>query len=311
MVDKLDIVFEDFLNVKSTYCSSKSCDYYKDNVQLFIQFCERYFALPSGELSVSRIDKRCLLAYVNYLRNKSCHGKPGCLSNTSIRTYMRAVKCFLSYCTEEQLYSDISYKRLKLPKDDAQLVEPLYQFEVESIDKLFNKHTMQGLRNYCILHLMLDAGLRSGEVVHLRLRDLNFDKRYIMIYDSKYNKSRIVPMADLLYRNLSVYVSTYRLHSSGSVFIGKSQQPITSNTIKMFFYHLKQKSGIQRIHAHILRHTFATSYILGGGNLEMLRMLLGHFDYSVTRNYLHLANQYKLLHADIYRLDNIFFEKVY
>ena len=59
----------------------------------------------------------------------------------------------------------------------------------------------------------------------------------------------------------------------------------------------------------LLRHTFATSYIMGGGNLETLRLLLGHFDYSVTRKYLHLAAQYQITGTDIYRLDPIFFKK--
>ncbi|WP_081820350.1 tyrosine-type recombinase/integrase [Robinsoniella sp. KNHs210] len=65
------------------------------------------------------------------------------------------------------------------------------------------------------------------------------------------------------------------------------------------------------MHPHLLRHTFATSYIIGGGNLEMLRLLLGHYDYNVTRNYLHLAYQYMILNADIYKLDSVFFKTTY
>jgi len=71
--------------------------------------------------------------------------------------------------------------------------------------------------------------------------------------------------------------------------------------------HLRNKSKS----LDLLSHTFVTSYIMGGGNLETLRILMGHSDYSVTRMYLHLAAQYQIMDTDIYRLDPVFFKKTY
>ena len=51
--------------------------------------------------------------------------------------------------------------------------------------------------------------------------------------------------------------------------------------------------------------------MMGGGNLESLRILLGHYDYSVTRIYLHLANQFFVMDSDIYRLDPVLFRTSY
>lgn len=90
-----------------------------------------------------------------------------------------------------------------------------------------------------------------------------------------------------------------------------SLEPLTGRTIIQLFARLKKQSGVERVHAHLCRHTFATSYIMGGGNLELLRMLLGHYDYSITQNYLHIANQFLLMDADIYRLDKVFFKSLY
>ena len=88
-------------------------------------------------------------------------------------------------------------------------------------------------------------------------------------------------------------------------------EPITETSVKMVFARLKKRSGIDRLHPHLLRHTFATSFIIGGGNLEFLRMMLGHSDYATTKMYLHLAQQAKMLHSDIYRLDPVFFQAGY
>jgi len=74
------------------------------------------------------------------------------------------------------------------------------------------------------------------------------------------------------------------------------------------FSKLKDKSGVTRVHAHLLRHTFATSFILGGGNLEMLRILMGHSDYAVTQKYLHVAAQMGIIGSEVYKLDRIFFK---
>ena len=90
-----------------------------------------------------------------------------------------------------------------------------------------------------------------------------------------------------------------------------STEPITEDSVKMFFSRLKKTSGIDRLHPHLLRHTFATSFIIGGGNLEFLRLMMGHSDYSTTKMYLHLAQQAKMLHSDIYRLDSGFFKSGY
>lgn len=62
------------------------------------------------------------------------------------------------------------------------------------------------------------------------------------------------------------------------------------------------------MHPHMLRHTFATSYIAGGGNLEFLRILLGHSSYNVTQRYLHLAAQCMISDIPMYRLDKCFFK---
>ena len=90
-----------------------------------------------------------------------------------------------------------------------------------------------------------------------------------------------------------------------------SNEPITLNVIKQLFARIKKSSEIDRVHPHLLRHTFATSYIVGGGNIEYLRLMLGHSDYATTKMYLHLAQESKMLHSDIYKLDPIFFKSGY
>jgi integrase/recombinase XerC/integrase/recombinase XerD len=202
------------------------------------------------------------------------------------------------------------------------VVLPLYESEVTDIDAMFNPKCKQGSRNLCIVHLMLDAGLRSGEIVELLVGDIDFTKGLIHIRDSKFNKSRMVPMALKLKQYLHKYLILYRgisenqsynldLNKDPFFLEVKTTKPITGDVIRCLFSRIKRNTEITRIYPHLLRHTFSTSYILGGGNLESLRILLGHSDIMTTQKYVHLANTYQLMHADIYKLDKLFFKKYY
>lgn len=200
---------------------------------------------------------------------------------------------------------------MKLPPDDSLPKIVLYSDEVAAIDELFDKSTIQGIRDYIIVHLMLDCGLRSQEVRHLKYEDMDRNRNILKILDSKGSKSRITLIPDFLIESIDNYMAMCN-RSSGTVILTlRNDKPLTKEGIKDFFQHLKKKSGIKRIHAHLLRHTFATSYLIGGGNLEFLRVFMGHSDYNVTKTYSQLAAECKMLGVDVYHLDRIFFTKGY
>lgn len=160
---------------------------------------------------------------------------------------------------------------------------------------------------------LLDAGLRSCEVISLEGSDVVFSSGYIAINRSKNSRSRVVRMVPKLEELLKEYAEIFRIGKGGGALFRKyrSQEPIDANVIRSLFLRIRSNTGVNRIYPHLLRHTFATSYIMGGGNLESLRIYLGHYDYSVTRIYLHLANQFLVMDSDIYRLDPVLFRTGY
>ncbi len=311
----IDAAYKNFIDDRKTYVSGKTLAFYLDNISKFVTFCHEHYA---SDL-MSDLPESVLKDYVLHLRTKKkFEGHPftpesdDVIKNSSVRTYTRAVKSFLNFCVQEHYIKD--YKRVKMPRNDARQIIPLYDEEVTKIDQTFNMSSMMGLRDFCIVHLMLDAGFRSQEVINLKIQDVLFDKDALLVVNSKGSVSRIVIMCPFLKKHLSSYFDLYRRGSAptDAVFIQiKTKESINENVIKQYFARLKKKTGIDRLHPHLLRHTFATSYILGGGNLEMLRILLGHSDYDVTKNYLHLANQYQILQASIYKLDPVFFQQHY
>lgn len=245
-------------------------------------------------------DDNILKAFIVELRAKSTR-------TVTIRSYCRAVKAFLRFCYENDICRDYM-KGVKMPKDDSIPKFPLYSYEVELIDAYLDGSHMFDSRDYCIVHLMLDCGLRSQEVRNLQIEDLDRCKQLLHVNRSKGEKSRIVLCPDFVFAAIYDYLAG---RADGYVFLTKQGTAINSNSIKLSFQHIKQGTGIKRLHPHLLRHTFATSYLLGGGNLEFLRVFMGHFDYTVTKQYSSLAAQCRMLGADIYKLDALFFERGY
>lgn len=292
-------IFEDFITDKSSYCSLKTLNKYREDNERFIAFIhQKYKADSFGQLA----DQRILRDYIIYLRSNG-------VRNVSIRSYARSIKAFLSWAYQNDLCVDY-LKGVKLPKDDSKIKIPLYAAEVVLCDRTFITDTELGLRNWCIFHLMLDCGLRRQEVINLKLKEIDFDKNLITIINSKGEKSRLVLVPDFVLEKIRIYLSISG-SSSEYLLMSKDGSMMTDNSVKMMFQKLKKKTGIERLHAHLLRHTFATSYLIGGGNLEFLRVFMGHCDYTVTMHYSALAAQLKMIGADVYKLDQIFFTRGY
>ena len=107
------------------------------------------------------------------------------------------------------------------------------------------------------------------------------------------------------------YINIYRpdvLHDY--VLCNINNAPLTQDAIKSLFCRIVKRTNIERLYPHLLRHTFATSFIIGGGSVEMLRIYLGHSDIKTTQNYLHIVNSIQFSQS-VYRLDDIFFRRYF
>lgn len=319
----IDKAYMIFINDKKVSCSDETVAYYSYNVGKFIDYLAEQKRRPAGEIDVMEVDRDLLNGFILKLRSANRYaGHPSISSdrrikNTSINTYLRAVKIFMGWCFREEFIDRDVFRSVRLPKQDAETIIPLYQEEAEKIDSMFDRKTEAGLRDLCIVHLMLDAGCRRGEVVGLRFCDLLFEKNILYLY-GKGGKYRIVPLCPSLKNMLYRYCVLFRPFLSPeclpeqNVFLNLAgRDAISKSTINQLFRRIREKTGIERLHPHLLRHTFATSYVMGGGNLEFLRMIMGHSDYNITRRYLHLANQYGMMGAGIYQLDPVFFRSAY
>lgn len=204
---------------------------------------------------------------------------------------MLVLKGFATWLWEEDYTPENVLHRLQLPKVPKRVIEVLSEAEVARLLASVDPNIAAGARDLAILTLFLDTGLRLGELVGLRLADVHLADQWLKVM-GKGSKERLVPFGSRTAKILGRYLSMFRapLSDVQSAFLGQDGTPLTENTIKMLFCRLRVRSGIVRLHPHLLRHTFATSYLVAGGDVFTLQAILGHTTLEMTRRYVTLAS---------------------
>lgn len=304
--------YEIYIFDRKTFCLDKTVQNYENTIRYFLEYMEEYKERPAGDIMLSDILNDDIKRYIIMLRQRPANAnhplKRACgrLSQRTIRNYTMDLKTFFQYLTEEG-YCDNKFSGVKMIRAERKTIVPIFQNEVEILDKICDPKLPYGCRNYCMIHLMLDAGLRVSEVRKLRLRDIDIDNSYIHVIYGKGSKERTIPMSAKLRKYLYLYINVHRPScQSETIFVEIGGDPLTENAMKSLFARMKKRSGIERLRPHLLRHTFATAYIMGGGSVEMLRILLGHESIETTQLYMHLAAVYNY-QDNMYQLDPVFY----
>lgn len=285
-MEGIEILIDRFLTEKEAIgLSLESLYYYKRNLALFYKFiCDRH------------ITDNTFIDYQLWLENNLQ------IKKVSIQTYARATKVFLRWLNANK-YITIDIDKIKLIKADKNIIYPLTDREINLLLNTFDNDIL-GERNRLICMLMLDCGLRRAELTKLQKQHFYSDTNTLLI-NGKGSKQRLVHLGNTVIKQLKLYQSIYD-NNTNYLLLNIHGEPLTKNAIKMMFSRLKKEPGLERIYPHLLRHTFATNYILDGGELESLRIIMGHENITTTQKYLHIANQIQVIKSNNSHLDRIY-----
>jgi len=252
--------------------------------------------ITNGVTTLDELTLYHVQSYQLYIDSKPAGNKPGKLKKRSVQTYMRHVKAFLRFCHSEGFI--VNPIKVRLPKAERPTIEILTGDEISDILSMFSK-TEIGLRNYALICLLLDCGLRIGEAVTLKTDNINFENGYIKVI-GKGRRERIVPIGLKVRRAMIAYVHKRRVsihpEHDAFFFLTNEQAPLTISCTKSLMKRLKKKTGIKRLRAHLFRHTFATNFLVHGiGDVYELSRLLGHSQLTTTDMYVQLASYYSIM----------------
>jgi integrase/recombinase XerD len=209
------------------------------------------------------------------------------LSINSVRGYVRVWKAFFNWCYQEELLNGNPAIRLMLPKPEKKVKPTLTPEHIQRMLAACDVRTPKGFRDYVILLMLFDTGIRLSELCALRVADVH--DTYIKVF-GKGRKEREVGIHPEVSKLLWKYVNKYRRCDDSEVeqlFLSR-QGPLSKPGLSKLLKTIQQKSGLESVlvSPHVFRHTFAKMYLSQGGDLFKLSREMGHSDVGVTKMYL-------------------------
>lgn len=201
-------------------------------------------------------------------------------SPATVHHYGKVVKTLFNWAFDEEYLENNPCFRLKLGPPRYKEVEPYSDDEVKALLELCDadaalRYRFLGIRNKAIISLFVATGLRLEELAGIRLSQ--FDPRFEQVrVMGKGAKMRVVPVGGEAKRALKRYLQV-RPPGGDELWKTDDGEPMSVYSVKIMIARLKRRAGIQSGGgAHRFRHYFATRYLEAGGNLNSLRLLLGH-----------------------------------
>jgi site-specific recombinase XerD len=292
IVDELITMFLDSrrrgVDGAKTQARPKTITTYQTMLKHFSRFLESRENPIGNYESIRRVHMIELVAWVESKMNSKEWSKA-----TSIVFY-KNLRVFFRWVDVDEDCREAGLKGLQrhipaIPKMPARTFIPETR-DLNVFKNSFNTDTVIGYRNYTAICLMLTNGMRIGEVCNLKVEQVKLDDKTV-IADGK-TGPRLVPITNDMVRVLKTWLARRRRFKktaySPYLFISCKEPQLTPNTFGKALKRLKKKNPkLKNITAHTLRHTFATLYLKGGGNMERLRDIMGHTSYEMLRNYLH------------------------
>ena len=275
--------------------SLRTVEWYNEVLALFHDWLEGE-GLPT---SLDRIWEEEVRAFVLYLQSR--RGQRGPASSHTLNNRVRALRAFFAWLHRRGYTEEHRLKDLRPPRVTEKVIEPLTPDEIKKIFDSINPATLLGARNTAIYSLMLDTGLRLSEVVTLKYEYVHLEDRYIKVL-GKGSKERVVAFGSTCQRSLLHYAYHYRIepvHSEVDTFFlsidGYSLFPAALRSITK---RVAKSAGVPRLHPHLLRHTYATQFLLNGGDVFLLKQNLGHTTLAMVEHYVHIASRVAVLRSE-------------
>jgi integrase/recombinase XerD len=244
----------------------------------------RFLGAPAGSASASDLD-----AWVAGMRATG-------LAPSTIARRIAAVRSYFRHQMLLGARPDNPAAGVESPRRTRKLPRTLSPGESERLIEAANGTTPRSLRDRALVELMYGAGLRVSETVGLARTSVDIDARIVRVV-GKGDKERIVPLGRPAAESVRRYLALGRPHLDRrhrpDLFLNARGGALTRAGAFLILRKLAAKAGLEpeRVHPHLLRHSFATHLLEGGADLRSVQEMLGHADLSTTERYTHVSDR--------------------
>ena len=279
-VDRLDVMKK---YLESFYYECKVKNLTLKTVNGYAERLGNFYRYIQGEgIPFEKVDKEAVKRYILSLQGK--------VSDITINGRLRVLRLFWNYLCSEGLWngSGSPMDGIKLIRCEKKYPQILTLDDMEKVLAVPNKRTFTGYRNYLMLLIFWDSMIRLGELITLKVSDVDLKAGMIRVY-GKGRKERMIPLGSKCIKAIHHYLIKFGEGIPGDILICKSDGGMfTNRAIQQILERIGNKAGV-KLNPHKIRHSSGTLWVKRGGSSSILQKLLGHTTQRTTELYIHLA----------------------
>lgn len=275
--------FIDYLKYQRNY-SDFTCNNYNKDLNEYNSF------ILSNKINYKNMDYNEAKEYVIYLNKKND-------AKSTISRKLSSLRTFYKYLVLNNKVESNPFLLVSSPKKEKRIPKFINYNNMEEILNVPNIKTKEGQRERVILEVLYASGVRVSELVNIKLKDIDFSNKNILIL-GKGSKERLVSFGDYALEYINLYLKEGRKLlldgvKSDYLIVGKKSEKLTTRRVEQIIDDIIKRTSIKlNITPHMFRHTFATHLLDNGCDLLVVQELLGHASLSSTEIYTHVSNEH-------------------
>lgn len=275
--------FIEYLKYQRNY-SDFTCNNYNKDLNEYNSF------ILSNKINYKNMDYNEAKEYVIYLNKKND-------AKSTISRKLSSLRTFYKYLVLNNKVESNPFLLVSSPKKEKKIPKFINYNNIEEILNVPNIKTKEGQRERVILEVLYASGVRVSELVNIKLKDIDFSNKNILIF-GKGSKERLVSFGDYALEYINLYLKEGRNLlldgvKSDYLIVGKKSEKLTTRRVEQIIDDIIKRTSIKlNITPHMFRHTFATHLLDNGCDLLVVQELLGHASLSSTEIYTHVSNEH-------------------
>lgn len=247
---------------------------------------EKFESYLGNTIEVTKVKDHDIRGFIHFISDF--------LAPTTQARILACINHFYSFLVLENIVEENPVTFIELPKQSRKLPVVLSLDEIDAMQTMHNKNTLEGERNEVIIETLYSCGLRVSELVGLKISDLYFKEGFIKV-DGKGSKQRFIPISNFAADKITHYLKEIRpqwkikKEAEDTVFVNRRGGALTRAMIFTIIKQITALAGIEKVVSpHTLRHSFATHLLENGADLRSIQTMLGHESITTTEIYMHL-----------------------
>lgn len=258
----LETMKEKYLEYVKINLSKGTYKFYSNHLEYMIKYLKNIYIIDSDNLNLDILSN-----FVMSERKKQ-------VSNATINKRILSLKLIFKFCDIDN--EILTFKKLKENKNTFSV---LTSEELKRLNEYLNSDCIS-LQNRLVVLLLIDTGMRLGEIVHVKVSNINFINNTIYLEMTKTKRGRFVLFTNTTALLLKKYIQSL---DDDNLF------HLTTSGINSLFDRIRLKLGFNKFHPHMLRHTLCSRLHNDGVSILIIQKIMGHANVSTTQRYAHFG----------------------